>query len=98
VQFSVETEFKKKGEFHAVLHHIYEESRTKNPSYGSKQKGGANAKVELALRNGILNSYHNYTDLVKVVLFCLSRFFCLRGGEELCQALAEYFRVGTYFE
>ena len=103
VHYSVETEFKRKGEFHAVLQHIYEENRTKNPSYGSKKREAfmdpnADAKVEKALRNGILKPYHNYVDMVKVVLFCLTRFFCLRGGEELCQALIEHFRVGTYLD
>ena len=38
VHYSVETELKRKGEFHAVLQHIYEENRTKNPSYGSKKE------------------------------------------------------------
>ena len=58
----------------------------------------ADSKIEKALRDGTLRPYHKYTDLVKVVLFCLTRFFCLRGGTELCQALVEHFRVGSYLE
>ena len=38
----------------------------------------ADEKVEKALMNGKLKPYNVYTDMVKVVLFCLSRYFCLR--------------------
>ena len=101
VLFSVEKEFKKKGEFHAVMNHILEKNRQEITDYGGKKKEAymdpeADEKILKALQNGTLRPYHNYIDLVKVVLFCLARFFCLRGGNELCMALIDQFRIGRY--
>ena len=39
-----------------------------------------------------------YTDLLEVVLYCLTRYFCLRGGDELCFALKSHFKVQYYTE
>jgi hypothetical protein len=101
VLFSVEKEFNKKGEFHAVMNHILEKNRQEITDYGGKKKKAymnpeADEKMLKALQNGSLRPYHNYIDLVKVVLFCLARFFCLRGGNELCMALIDQFRIGRY--
>ena len=101
VEYNIGTEFKGKGEFHAVFRNCLEEYRLNNKDYGGKKQEAfmdpkADAKVQRALLEGDLRPYHVFSDMIKVVLFCLARFFCLRGGEELCKALVDHFRFSTY--
>ena len=98
VNYSIENEFSNKGEFHAVFNNVLEKNRQNNKNYGEKGQQAfmdpkADEKMVNAIKNMTLKPDTVYTDLIKVVLYCLTRYFCLRGGDELCFALKSHFKL-----
>ena len=97
----VETDFKGKGEFHAVILSDWQKKREVDSTYGDEKNRELDHKadqkfIDACTKEGKLQPFKKYFDLIDCVVYALGRYWGFRGCTEIAYLAWKFVVFGTY--
>ena len=96
LEFNFRNDFNATGEYHGVIPGVWNEQKKLEPSFGTLANRtqfdkDANTKVCLAHKNNLFDPFvpvknaKDYTDIVRLMVFIMGRYFLYRDRSEIAQ-------------